>query len=197
MELREILKDHLQQSFDLLKEFSLNDQYLQGVEQAANTIISSLKSGNKIITAGNGGSMCDAMHFTEELMGKWRKERNPIPAICINDPSYFTCVSNDFSFDDIFSRAIEGLGKKGDIFLGITTSGNSKNIIRACQVAFEKGMETIIMTSDTNGEIQSHHANMVDHFILVPAFPYADRIQELHIKIIHSLIDMIERNLEK
>jgi D-sedoheptulose 7-phosphate isomerase len=197
MELREILKDHLQQSFELLKEFSLNDQYLQMVEEAALTIISSLRSGKKIISAGNGGSMCDAMHFTEELMGKWRKERDPIAAICINDPGYLTCVSNDFSFEFVFSRAVDALGQKGDIFFGITTSGNSKNIIKACEAAFRKGMPTIIMTSDTDGEIQTRHSHIVDNFILVPAFPHADRIQELHIKIIHSLIDMIERNLEK
>ncbi len=197
MELKEILKDHLQQSFDLLREFSMNDRYLQTVEESALTIISSLKSGKKIITAGNGGSMCDAMHFTEELMGKWRKERSPIPAICLNDSSYLTCVSNDYSFDDVFSRAIDALGQHGDVFFGITTSGNSRNILKACESSFEKGMETIILTADNNGTIQREYQSVVDHFILVPNFPFADRIQELHIKIIHSLIDMIERNLEK
>ena len=122
------IADHFSEATEILQKFNNPSNHLL-IQTAGKLMVTSIQGGGKIISCGNGGSMCDAMHFTEELMGKWRKERNPIPAICINDPSYFTCVSNDFSFDDIFSRAIEGLGKKGDIFLGITTSGNSKNII--------------------------------------------------------------------
>lgn len=196
MELKEILKKHLQQSSDFLQDFSSNDSQLQLVEEAAKTIISALKTGNKIISAGNGGSMCDAMHFAEELAGKWRNDRKPLPAISISDPSYLTCVGNDYGFDEIFARYIEALGQPGDIFFGITTSGNSENIIRACLSAKRKDMIVILLTSDNHGFLQNDFEAYVDHYIKTPPNRYADRIQELHIKIIHSLIDMIEQNLE-
>ena len=195
MELKEILKEHLQQSSDFLQDFSSNDYYIQLVEEAANQIITALNSGRKIITAGNGGSMCDSMHFAEELVGKWRNPRNPIPAISISDPSYLTCVGNDFGFAEVFARYVQALGQPGDIFFGITTSGNSENLIRACLKAKEKGMIVIILTSDTPGFLQNDFSDYVDHYVKTPPNKYADRIQEIHIKIIHSLIDMIEKNI--
>jgi D-sedoheptulose 7-phosphate isomerase len=195
MNLKEILKEHLQQSSDFLQKFTENDHYLELVAEAASSIINSLKNGKKIITAGNGGSMCDAMHFAEELTGRWRNNRIPIPAISISDPSHISCVSNDFGYDKVFSRYVEALGNTGDVFFGISTSGNSENIIQACLAAKNKGMIVIILTSDAHGYLQIDYADYVDHYIKTPQNKYADRIQEVHIKIIHSLIDMIETKL--
>ena len=195
MELKEILKQHLQQASDILNDFINNDQYLSSVEEAAQTIITSLQNGNKIISAGNGGSMCDAMHFAEELSGRYRNDRKGLAAVSISDPSHITCVGNDYGFNYIFSRYLEALGNPGDVFFGITTSGNSENIIRACMEAKNKDMKVVILTSDREGDLQSDYEDLVDVFIKTPSNRYADRIQELHIKIIHSLIDMIEQKL--
>ena len=195
MELKEILKQHLQQASDILNDFINNDQYLSSVEEAAQTIITSLQNGNKIISAGNGGSMCDAMHFAEELSGRYRNDRKGLAAVSISDPSHITCVGNDYGFNYIFSRYLEALGNPGDVFFGITTSGNSENIIRACMEAKNKDMKVVILTSDREGDLQSDYEDLVDVFIKTPSNRYADRIQELHIKIINSLIDMIEQKL--
>jgi D-sedoheptulose 7-phosphate isomerase len=195
MELKEILKQHLQQASDILNDFINNDQYLSSVEEAAQTIITSLQNGNKIISAGNGGSMCDAMHFAEELSGRYRNDRKGLAAVSISDPSHITCVGNDYGFKYIFSRYLEALGNPGDVFFGISTSGNSENIICGCLEARRRNMKVVILTSDREGDLQVDYEDLVDVFIKTPSNKYADRIQELHIKIIHSLIDMIEQKL--
>jgi D-sedoheptulose 7-phosphate isomerase len=195
MELKEILNQHLQEASNILRDFSTNTDYLNSVEEAAKIIITSLESGNKIISAGNGGSMCDAMHFAEELSGRYRMDRKGLAAVSISDPSHITCVGNDYGFNYIFSRYIESLGNQGDVFFGITTSGNSENIIRACMEAKNKDMKVVILTSDCEGTLQVGYDDLVDAFIKTPSNRYADRIQELHIKIIHSLIHMIEEKL--
>ena len=197
MELKEILNQHLQEASNILRDFSTNTDYLNSVVEAAEIIITSLESGNKIISAGNGGSMCDAMHFAEELSGRYRNDRKGLAAVSISDPSHITCVGNDYEFKHIFSRYIEALGNPGDVFFGITTSGNSENIIRACMEAKNKDMKVVILTSDTKGYLQVDYDDLVDAFIKTPANRYADRIQELHIKIIHSLINMVEEKLIK
>ena len=196
MELKEILKQHLQEASNVLNNFLTNDEYLNSVTEAAETIISALKDGKKVISAGNGGSMCDAIHFAEELTGRWRGDRRAIPAISISDPAHITCVGNDYGFDQIFSRYLQGVGNSGDVFFGISTSGNSKNILEACFEAKKRGMKVVILTSDKNGSLQAGYGHFVDNLIKTPSSQYADRIQEIHIKIIHSLIDMIEQNLE-
>ena len=196
MELKEILKNHLQEASKILNEFSTNEEYLNSVTEAAETIITSLKAGKKVISAGNGGSMCDAMHFAEELTGRWRGNRKGIPAISVSDPSHITCVGNDYGFNQIFARYLEAVGNEGDVFFGISTSGNSANILEACFEAKRKGMKVVILTSDKNAPLQAGYGTFVDNLIKTPPYQYADRIQELHIKIIHSLIDMIEQNLE-
>ena len=195
MELKEILNQHLQEASNILRDFSTNTDYLNSVEEAAKIIITSLESGHKIISAGNGGSMCDAMHFAEELSGRYRMDRKGLAAVSISDPSHITCVGNDYGFNYIFSRYIESLGNQGDVFFGITTSGNSENIIRACMEAKNKDMKVVILTSDCEGTLQVDYDDLVDAFIKTPSNRYADRIQELHIKIIHSLIHMIEEKL--
>jgi D-sedoheptulose 7-phosphate isomerase len=196
MELKEILKTHLQEASSILNDFINNDEYLNSVTEAAETIITSLSNGNKIISAGNGGSMCDAMHFAEELSGRYRENREALAAVSISDPSHITCVGNDYGFDQIFSRYIEAVGKEGDVFFGITTSGNSNNITRALVTAKRMGMKVVILTSDRpESDVRMLFSHLIDNIILTPVNKYADRTQELHIKIIHSLIDMIERQL--
>lgn len=143
----------------------------------------------KVISCGNGGSMCDAMHFAEELTGRYRDNRPSLAAISISDPSHITCVGNDYGFDSIFSRFIEGMGNSGDVLLAISTSGNSKNVLEAAKAAKAKGMTVVALTGKDGGKL----ASVCDVEIRAPWSGYADRVQEIHIKVIHSLIDYIER----
>ena len=147
--------------------------------------------GGKIISCGNGGSMSDAMHFAEELTGRYRDDRPSIAAISISDPSHITCVGNDYGFDKIFSRFIEGMGNENDVLLAISTSGNSVNVINAIKVAKSKGMKVVGLTGKTGGKM----ADLCDIEIRAPHSNFADRAQEIHIKVIHSLIDYIEKNI--
>jgi D-sedoheptulose 7-phosphate isomerase len=149
-----------------------------------------INNGGKIFSCGNGGSHCDAMHFAEELTGRYRENRKALPAIAISDPSHISCVSNDFGFDFVFSRYIEGLGNEGDVLLGISTSGNSKNVLRAAEMARQKKMKVVALTGKNGGEL----ADLVDVEIRVPHMGYADRVQEIHIKVIHILIQLIEKH---
>ncbi len=135
--------------------------------------------------------MCDAMHFAEELTGKFREERSPIPAVSISDPSHITCVGNDYGFDAIFSRYVESVGNTGDVLLAISTSGKSTNVIRAAEEANRKGIKVVALTGKDGGEL----SDLCDIEIRVPHFGYSDRIQEIHIKVIHILILLIEKNL--
>jgi len=184
------IKQHFEEAHAVLSAF-LNDEHnFSQIEKAGRLMSDAVKRGNKIISCGNGGSMCDAMHFAEELSGRYRDNRNAMPAISISDPSHISCVGNDYGFDFIFSRFIEGLGREGDVLLGISTSGNSKNIINAVNAAKAKGMHVICLTGKDGGAL----ANMCDVEIRAPKSNYADRAQEIHIKVIHSLIDFIERS---
>lgn len=142
-----------------------------------------------MLSCGNGGSHCDAMHFAEELTGRYRENRPGYPAIAISDVSHISCVGNDFGFNDIFSRYVEAVGREGDVLLGISTSGNSANVIKAIAAAREKGMKVITLTGKDGGKM----AGTADIEIRVPHFGYADRIQEIHIKVIHILIQLIEK----
>jgi len=178
------------QATKALADFAIPENF-QKIQLAANWMTNSVKNGGKIISCGNGGSMSDAMHFAEELTGRYRKSRPAIAAISISDPSHITCVGNDYGFDEIFSRFVDGVGKEGDILLGISTSGNSKNVINAFEVAKSKGIKTVALTGKDGGNI----AGNVDLEIRVPYFGYADRIQEIHIKIIHTLIQLIEEEI--
>jgi D-sedoheptulose 7-phosphate isomerase len=167
----------------------IESEYFHKIELAASLMIQSLKNNGKIISCGNGGSMSDAMHFAEELTGRYRKSRPAIAAISISDPAHITCVGNDYGFDYIFSKFIEGVGNKGDVLLGISTSGNSQNVLNAFASAKANGVKTIALTGKDGGKISGN----VDVEIRVPYFGYADRIQEIHIKIIHCLIMEIEK----
>ncbi len=170
-----------------LQRFLSNTENLIGVTQFAEKMAAALKAGNKIISCGNGGSMCDAMHFAEELTGKFRNERRSLPAIAISDPSHISCTANDFGYDAVFSRYVEGMGADGDILLGLSTSGNSPNIIKAVEAAKQKNMFTVGLLGKSGGQMK----DLVDLPIIVPA-ETSDRIQEIHIKIIHIVIETTE-----
>ena len=191
MEPIEIIRSELDQASNLLSKFLEDTVQLERIDEAASMLSESIRNGGKVISCGNGGSHCDAMHFAEELLGRFRDDRKPLPAISISDPSYMSCVSNDYGFEQVFSRAVEGLGNEGDTLLAISTSGNSLNIIKAIDSAKSKGIKTVLLTGKKGGLL----AGRADVEILVPHDGYADRIQEIHIKIIHILILLLEKEL--
>lgn len=182
----------LQEAQSVLQSFLSNDEHLAQIQRAADIMVNALANQHKIIACGNGGSHCDAMHFAEELSGRFRENRKALAALAISDPSHISCVSNDFGFDFVFSRFVEGLGQSGDVLLGISTSGNSKNIIKAVEAAQEKGMQVVLLTGKDGG-LLGKIPGVTE--IRVPHFGYADRIQEIHIKVIHILIQLIEKGL--
>lgn len=188
---KETIRKHFDEAAEVLKSFN-NDENHTKIANAIILMSEALSNGNKIISCGNGGSMCDAMHFAEELSGKFRNDRKGLAALSISDPSHITCVANDYGFDEIFSRYVEAVGNKGDILLGISTSGNSGNVINAVEVARKQGIKTIVLTGKTGGAL----AEIADLEIRAPRSKYADRAQEIHIKVIHTLIDGIERALK-
>ena len=185
--------DDLREEQQVLNDFIEQKDTREVIEKAIYMMTDSIKNNGKIISAGNGGSMCDAMHFAEELTGRYRNDRPAYPAIAICDPSHISCVGNDYGYDYIFSRFLEGMGFKGDVFLGISTSGNSKNIIEACRVCREKGLKSIVLLGKDGGKLK----DLCDLPIIVPHFGYADRIQEVHAMIIHIMIRGIEEILSK
>ena len=191
MENKDVILQELTQARDVLNDFMNQPDSIVSIENAANLIVDAIHNGGKIISCGNGGSMCDAMHFAEELTGRYRENRKPIPALAISDSSHLSCVSNDFGYDQVFSRYVEALGKKGDVLLAISSSGNSKNVIEAISTAKKNGVKTIVLTGKGGGRM----AEIGDIVINVPHHGFADRIQEIHIKVIHILILLIEKRV--
>jgi D-sedoheptulose 7-phosphate isomerase len=185
---RERIKQHFAEAAATLQQFMENEQNMQLIEDASRLMAECLLNGGKIISCGNGGSHCDAMHFAEELSGRYRSNRKALAAMAISDPSHISCVGNDYGYDYIFSRYVEALGKSGDILLGISSSGNSRNVILAMETAKAMGMRTIGLTGKDGGAM----ASLCDIEIRAPKSEYADRAQEIHIKVIHALIDSIE-----
>jgi D-sedoheptulose 7-phosphate isomerase len=190
--MKEIIEANLNEAREVLQEFISVPQNIEAIESAAAILIVALKGGHKIISCGNGGSMTDAMHFAEELSGKFREKRPALPAISISDPSHITCVANDFGYETIFSRYIEGVGNEGDVLLALSTSGNSMNIIKAAEAAKERGMSVVGLTGRSGGLL----AGMADQEIRVKGKKHSDRIQEIHIKILHILVTLIEEGLK-
>lgn len=163
---------------------------LQSITRASDVIGTSLAEGGRIFSCGNGGSMCDAMHFAEELSGRYRDNRKALPAVAISDPSHIACVGNDYGFDFIFSRYLEAHARKGDVLLGISTSGKSANVIKAAEYAKENGIHVVTLT----GKPDSALGKLADvDVVTLGTSGYADRVQELHIKVIHILIELTER----
>ena len=191
MDIRETIIKSLDEARRTLEEFMSSPSALDQIEKAAQICVEALRNGNKIISCGNGGSLCDATHFAEELTGRYRDSRCPLPAIAINDPAYMTCVGNDFGFQDVFSRYVEGVGSKGDVLLAISTSGNSQNVLDAVAKAQKKGMKVISLTSLGESKLSP----LSDVAICTPRTTHSDRIQEIHIKVIHILIQCIEEML--
>lgn len=175
----------------VLNDFLNNPTNIQKIVEASDLMVDAVKNGGKILSCGNGGSSCDAMHFAEELTGKYRKNRPAIPAISISEAGHITCVGNDFGFDFVFSRYVEALGSHNDVLLAISTSGNSKNVIEAMKTAKLKGLKSVALTGNEGGRM----AGLADLEIRVPHIGFADRIQEVHIKVIHILMMLIEKKL--
>lgn len=183
---------HFEEAAEVLQKFLSDSAQISALEKAGETMVESIRNGGKIISCGNGGSLCDAMHFAEELTGRYRDNRQALPAISISDVSHMACVGNDYGYEHVFSRYIDALGNKGDVLLAISTSGNSANILRAIESAKNKGMKVVGLTGKDGGKM----AGLCDVEIRAPYSQYADRAQEIHIKCIHSLIDYIELNLQ-
>lgn len=190
MTLQEQIKRELDEAAQVLAQFQTTEN-IDKIAEAITIMATALRNGNKIISCGNGGSMCDAMHFAEELSGRFRNDRKGLAAISISDPSHISCVGNDYGYEAIFSRYVEALGKSGDVLLGISTSGNSANVIKAVEAAKEMGIKTVVLTGKDGGKL----AAMADLEIRAPYSQYADRAQEIHIKVIHNLILGIEKEL--
>lgn len=188
--MKEVIYAGLNEARTVLDEF-MRPETVSLIDEAATLISDALQSGRKIIGCGNGGSLCDAAHFAEELTGRFRKNRKPYPALAINDPAYITCVGNDYSFEEIFSRYIEGAGEAGDVLLAISTSGHSKNVVKAAQAARKIGMKVVALTSVGSNQLSP----LADIVLASPKTEFSDRVQEIHIKVIHLLIQSIEIKL--
>jgi D-sedoheptulose 7-phosphate isomerase len=184
----DFIKSELEIAANTLQAFMSDANNLVQIEKAALLMKQAVENHHKLISCGNGGSSCDAMHFSEELTGKYREPRKAIAALSITESGHITCVGNDYGYAQVYSRYLEALGQKGDVLLAITTSGNSENVINAAKTAKEKGMKVVGLTGNNGGKL----AELCDVEIRVPYMGYADRIQEIHIKIIHLLIALIE-----
>lgn len=189
--MKNLIRESSQAILKEVDSFWSNPETIEVIERAAILLSDSLKKGNKIISCGNGGSLCDATHFAEELTGRYRKNRTSLPAISINDPAYITCVGNDFSFNEIYSRYVEGVGCEGDVLLAISTSGNSSNIVKAAESAHLKRMKVLALTSTGDNRLSA----LSDIVIAAPKVDFSDRVQEIHIQVIHILIQAIEKQL--
>jgi len=186
------IEENLSESLKALQAFISHPGNIEAIENAGAMMVNALENGNKMISCGNGGSMCDAMHFAQEMTGRFKEYRKALPAIAISDPAHITCVGNDYGFAHIFEKYVDALGNEGDVLLAISTSGNSENVINAIEAARKKGMKVVGLTGKEGGKI----GPLCDIEIRAPNTHYADRAQEIHIKVIHCLIDYIESNFE-
>lgn len=184
----ELIRQEFDEAQRVLAAFNKEESWT-AIAIAGQILVDALNAGNKVISCGNGGSMSDAMHFAEELSGRFREDRKALAAVAISDPAHLSCVANDYGYARVFSRYVEGLGKPGDVLLAISTSGNSENICLAAEAARAKGMKVIALTGKTGGAL----AGLCDLEIRSPESAFADRVQEIHIKVIHTLILYVER----
>jgi D-sedoheptulose 7-phosphate isomerase len=188
---RDLVSTALQEAADSLSRLQGEVAMLDRIAQAGNLLADTFAAGGKAYSCGNGGSMCDAMHFAEELTGRFRDNRPGYAALAISDPGHLSCVGNDYGYEQVFARFIEAHGRTGDVLLAITTSGTSRNVIAAAQAAKRLGMKVIALTGRAGTPI----TELADIAIVTPGGKYADRVQELHIKVIHILIELVERRL--
>lgn len=168
-----------------------NQSAVAAIGEAGRLIAAAFTRGGRVFSCGNGGSMCDAMHFAEELSGRYRLDRKALPATAISDPGHLSCVANDYGYEQVFSRYIEAHGRAGDCLLGISTSGTSRNVLAAAETGKAQGLKIIALT----GRPGSPLGALADIEICTPAGRFADRVQELHIKVVHILIELVEREL--
>ncbi|MCI1189789.1 D-sedoheptulose 7-phosphate isomerase [Hymenobacter sp. DH14] len=189
--LQPLIVAELTEARAVLDRFMADPENLTRIEQAARLLTNCLAGGGKVLTCGNGGSLCDAQHFAEELTGRYRQDRRPLAAIALTEAAHLTCVANDYGFEFVFSRAVEALGRPGDVLLAISTSGYSPNVLRAAEAAREAGMEVVALSGKDGGPL----AALAHVEIRVPHPGYADRIQEVHVKVIHILLRLIEHLL--
>lgn len=180
----------LKDAQETLSQFLDDSKNLEMCSRFSSLLIETMQAGGNLFTCGNGGSHCDAMHFAEELTGRYRKNRRPLGALALGDASHVTCVSNDYGFEHIFARQLEGLARKGDLLVGLSTSGNSKNVILAFEKAKQMGVRSVALLGKDGGALKG----LADLAIVVPG-QTADRIQELHIKLVHIVIETLERSL--
>ena len=185
------IKASLEEASKTLTSFINNAEQLEYIQTAIIYLVATLKNNGRIFSCGNGGSMCDAMHFAEELTGRFRKNRKPLAGVAISDPSHMSCVGNDYGYVEIFDRYLQAHAREGDCLVAMTTSGTSKNVLKAIQTAKEIGLKVIVLTGRHNDELK----NMTDVCIVAQVGQWADRVQEMHIKILHIFIEGIERNL--
>ena len=178
-----------QAALDALLE---NDEAQASIARAGDVMADAIASGHRIFSCGNGGSLCDAMHFAEEMTGRYRKDRPAYPATAIADASHLACVANDYGYEYVFSRYVEAHGRPGDVLLAITTSGTSRNVVRAAEAAKARGMKVVALTGKRGVPLTDEIADVA---VVTPGGRWADRVQELHIKCIHIWIEWIERRL--
>ena len=191
MKTENIILDALLESRDAVNKLIKNEETIRAIAQSGSLIIEAFKKKNRIFSCGNGGSMCDSIHFAEELSGRYRDDRKGLPAIAIADPGHITCVGNDYGYEYIFSRYLQAHARGGDILVAISTSGNSPNVVKAAEYALSKNIEVIALT----GNVKSKLSALASIEICTPVGRYADRVQEVHIKVIHILIELVERTL--
>lgn len=172
-------------------EFLRTEESLSFIEQVSEEIARCFQQGGKVLIAGNGGSLCDAMHFAEELTGQFRARRKALPALALADPGHMSCVANDMGFEEVFARHVEAFGNRGDLFIALTTSGHSPNLIKAVETAKHLELKTVCFLGKTGGKLRG----VADLEWIVPGFIYSDRIQEAHMTAIHIIIQMVENHL--
>ena len=188
--LNENIRNSYLTAFETVKAFVENEENIEKTEKISQELALAYKNGKKSLIAGNGGSNCDAMHFAEEFTGRFRKDRRALPSISISDSSHITCVGNDYGFDFIFAKGVEAFGQEGDFFFGISTSGNSKNVIEAVKMAKKKNLKTVALLGKDGGKLKG----VCDYEFIIPG-ETSDRIQEVHMMILHIIIEGVERTL--
>lgn len=190
MEIRDVWKTSLEEAHQTVAQVLANPALMKACEAFSQMLISTYKASGTVFSCGNGGSHCDAMHFAEEMTGRYRKDRRALGALALGDAAHTTCVANDYGFDQVFARQLDGLGRAGDVLLCLSTSGKSKNLLEVARVARAKKIRTVALLGRDGGPLR----DAVDLAIVIPA-QTSDRIQEMHIKLIHTVIETVEREL--
>jgi D-sedoheptulose 7-phosphate isomerase len=186
---------HVRRAFeearDVLDAFLGDSDCLSAVVRFVDAAAATLAGGGTVYSCGNGGSMCDAMHFAEEWTGRFRKDRLPMPALALSDPSHLTCIGNDFGFDQVFARMVAAYGREGDLLVVFSTSGSSPNVVEACRAARAKGLGVVGLLGRGGGAVRE----LCDVAVVVPLATTSDRVQEVHIQVVHAVIEAVERRL--